>query len=327
MDILAKISVVLVVLLVSLAAYLRLANSGIGCPDWPACYGRLGETPEATETLATGSFQAPSAFEILGASTNKTMAWSTPVHRLLATALTFLVIGMTYLAFRSREHRLLCLALTGLTVFLAVLGIKSGGLQSPAVVMGNLAGGFCLLGLFGWLALGRDERSAADAGGPMGWALIATILLGLQILLGGLTSANFAATACTTLPDCHGSYLPGPALVTALDLSRTHELSPLGVVVGGAQQADIHKLHRLGAVATLVATLIAGFAALRLGTGFARLGAVIILLVVVEFSIGIAAILTELPIGLAVGHNWVAALLLLSLIRLMALSRVRTNHE
>ena len=325
MDILAKISVVLVVLLVSLAAYLRLANSGIGCPDWPACYGRLGETPEATETLATGSFQAPSAFEILGASTNKTMAWSTPVHRLLATALTFLVIGMTYLAFRSREDRLLCLALTGLTVFLAVLGIKSGGLQSPAVVMGNLAGGFCLLGLFGWLALGRSSGPAG--GGPLAWSLIATILLGLQILLGGLTSANFAATACTTLPDCHGSYLPGPALATALDLSRTHELSPLGVVVGGAQQADIHKLHRLGAVATLVATLIAGFAALRLGTGFAWLGAVIILLVIVEFSIGIAAILTELPIGLAVGHNWVAALLLLSLIRLMALSRVRTNHE
>lgn len=311
----------LVVILVSLAAYLRLANSGIGCADWPDCYGRLGEVPEATLALADQSLGRADPYSTRGAVANKPMDWATPAHRLVASALGLLIIGMTVISFRTRRHRLLCVTLLGLTIFLAVLGIKSGGLHNPAVVMGNLAGGFGLLGLLGWLALGHRRSSVRGSASVRAWSLTAIIMLVMQILLGGLTSANFAATACATVPDCHGSYLPGPALPRAFDLSRQHQVSATGVVVGGAQQADIHKLHRLAAIATLIFVLIAGLTAVRAGRGMTVLGVAVIFLVLTEFSIGIASILTSLPIGLAVAHNWLAGLLLLSLLGLTALSR------
>jgi cytochrome c oxidase assembly protein subunit 15 len=321
MSILARISLLLVVILVSLAAYLRLANSGIGCQDWPGCYGRLGEVPEATLALADQSLGSPDPYAQHGAVVNKPMAWATPAHRLVASALGLLIIGMTVLSFRNRQHRVLCLTLLGLTVFLAVLGIKSGGLHNPAVVMGNLAGGFGLLGLVGWLALGHRRSSVRGSSSVRLWSLVAIFMLVVQILLGGLTSAKFAATACNTVPDCHGSYLPGPDLPRAFDLSRQHMVGPTGVVVGGAEQADIHKLHRLVAVVTLLVALFAGLAAVLAGRGMTLLGVLVIVLVLTEFSVGVASILTSLPIGLAVAHNWLAGLLLLSLLGLTALSR------
>ncbi|MCW8844711.1 MAG: COX15/CtaA family protein [Gammaproteobacteria bacterium] len=321
MSILARISLLLVVILVSLAAYLRLANSGIGCADWPDCYGRLGEVPVATQALADQSLGRQGPYSQRGALANQPMAWATPAHRLVASTLGLLVIAMTIMSVRLKRHRVLCLSLLGLTIFLAVLGIRSGGLHNPAVVMGNLAGGFGLLGLLGWLALGHHRSSVRGSFSVRVWSLAAIIMLVMQIFLGGLTSANFAATACNTVPDCHGSYLPGPALPRAFDLSRQHQVSSLGVVVGGPEQADIHKLHRLAAVVTVLLGLITGLAAIRAGRGMTLLGMAIILLVLTEFSVGVAAILTRLPIGLAVAHNWLAGLLLLSLLGLTALSR------
>lgn len=321
MSILARISLLLVVILVSLAAYLRLANSGIGCTDWPDCYGRLGVVSEARLGLADQSLGRQDPYSQRGAVANKPMAWATPAHRLVASALGLLIIAMTVMSFRTRRHRVLCLTLLGLTVFLAVLGIKSGGLHNPAVVMGNLAGGFGLLGMLGWLAFGHRRSSVRGSSSVRLWSLVAIIILVMQILLGGLTSANFAATACNTVPDCHGSYLPGAALPRAFDLSRQHQVSSTGNVVGGAEQADIHKLHRLVAVATLLVTLIAGLAAVRAGRGMRLLGVTVILLALTEFSVGIASILTSLPIGLAVAHNWLAGLLLLCLLGMTALSR------
>jgi cytochrome c oxidase assembly protein subunit 15 len=146
-------------------------------------------------------------------------------------------------------------------------------------------------------------------------------MLLVQIALGGLTSANFAASACQTLPDCHGSYWPGEDLSVALDLTRSHETGPTGLALGGAERAAIHKLHRLGAVLAALTILLAGGLGLRAGLGATAAAAVV--LVIVEFSLGIAAIVTQLPVGVAVAHNWIAAILLLTLIRLLALCRNR----
>jgi heme A synthase len=157
-------------------------------------------------------------------------------------------------------QRLLGTALLGLTVYLAILGIRSGGLHDPAVVMGNLAGGFCLLGLLGWLVFSFGSRGHP----PRRVALLATVaglLLCAQILLGGLTSANFAATSCRTLPDCHGGWWPGPALAVAMDLTRTHEVTASGQAVGGEERIAIHRAHRLGAAAVLLAATLAAVVA------------------------------------------------------------------
>jgi len=314
MRVLAIVSLLFVLALVSVSAYLRLNNSGIGCADWPACYGLIGAAEEEAPTVG-------STYERLAIEAQEPLSWATPVHRLVASVLGLLVLGMALMSLRARRDRLLSFTLLGLTVFLAWLGIYSGGLHSPAVVMGNLGGGFAMLGLLGWMVF-RDARPRANASHNVRrWVVAALVLLCIQIVLGGLTSANFAASACQTLPDCHGSWLPGADLGTAFNLARDHEIGPTGLALGGAERADIHKLHRLVAVVTLLAVMVAGGLAVA-----GRMGGTavfVIALAALEFCLGVAAILTDLPIGIAVAHNWLAAILLLGLLRLHALCRNR----
>ena len=328
---LAKISLLLVILLVSLSAYLRLAHSGIGCADWPECYGRIGETTSVSQPAASEN-----AYQRMVEQANEPLAWATPLHRLVASVLGLLMVFLTFIALRRKKQRIIALALLGLTVFLAVLGIRSGSLHNPAIVMGNLVGGFGMLGLLGWMVFSHGSKTQArvqpkaksaaqieaqeNSGAVKHMAIFAILVLSMQIVLGGLTSANFAATSCQTLPDCHGSWLPGGALLTAFDLSRQHEVTAMGQAIGGEERLAIHKAHRIGAVITLAVILLAALIALRTGARYRTTAIVILALVLLEFSVGIAAILTSLPISLAVAHNWLAGLLLLALLKLASLA-------
>ena len=311
---LATICLLLVIALVSISAYLRLDHSGIGCTDWPECYGNIGVSEETASTV-------DNVYERLVDDATKPVSWATPAHRLIATVLGLLVLALTLWSFLQRRDRTLSVAVLSLTVFLAWLGIYSGGLHSPAVVMSNLGGGFLMLALLGWMVLRHDKPRSNTGPTVRQWTIAALLLLGMQIGLGGLTSANFAASACQTVPDCHGTWLPGSDLWTAFDLTREHSVSPDGQVIGGAERADIQKLHRLVAVLALLVTLVTGTLALRSGLG--TTGALVIVIVASEFTIGVAAIVADLPITIAVAHNWLAAILLLTLLRLLALCNNR----
>jgi cytochrome c oxidase assembly protein subunit 15 len=315
---LAKTSLLLVIVLVSLSAYLRLAHSGIGCADWPACYGQIGELPSVSQPVSPQD-----AYQRMGEAANKPMAWATPLHRLVASVLGLLVFFLVFFSLRQKRQRLISLALLALTVFLAVLGIRSGSLHNPAVVMGNLAGGFAMLGLLGWMVFSTEDTAPASGRHTTvnSLVIVAIAVLCLQILLGGLTSANFAATSCQTLPDCHGSWLPGGALMDAIDLSRQHEVTSMGQAIGGEERIAIHKAHRLGALFAFSVVLIAAVAAIRADSRYRPIGIIILVLLTVEFAVGVTAVLSSLPIGLAVAHNWLAGLLLLALLKLLALSR------
>ena len=207
-----------------------------------------------------------------------------------------------------------------LTVFLALLGVRSGGLHAPAVVVGNLVGGFSMLGLLAWIVF-KSPRRGKGQPRLRRYTLLALVFLCLQIFLGALTSANFAASACRTLPDCHGSWFPGPDVTTAFDLTREHHVGETGFVIGGAERADIQKLHRLSAILATVLTIMAGVVALRARRDLQLVGTLLIVLVILEFAAGVAAIASNLPIALALAHNSLAALLLLALVRLLAGSR------
>ncbi len=311
---LAATSLLLVIVLVSVSAYLRLDNSGIGCADWPDCYGLIG-TPDVAEPTVG------STYERLAVEAQEPLSWATPVHRLVASILGLTVLAMALLSLRSKQDRLIAFSMLGLTVFLAWLGIYSGGLHSPGVVMGNLAGGFTLLGLLGWMTFRGAKPHANAPRATKTWTIAALIWLIVQLGLGGLTSANFAASACQTLPDCHGSYLPGDQWSKAFDISRSHEIGPTGLAIGGSERADIQKLHRIGALIALATIFMAGISAFRARMGWPAM--LVIVLVVAEFSLGIAAIVTKLPITVAVAHNWLAAMLLLALLRLYALCNNR----
>jgi cytochrome c oxidase assembly protein subunit 15 len=314
MKALATLALLLVIALISVSAYLRLNHSGLGCADWPACYGYIGIPSQDAATAGT-------TYQRLLDEARQPLSWATPVHRAIASILGLLILGTALWSLNQRRDRLISFALLGLTVFLAWLGIYSTGLHSPAVVMGNLGGGFAMLALLGWMVF-RDTTPAANAGPTVKtWTIAALLVLALQIGLGGLTSANFAATACQTFPDCHGSWLPGSDLATAFNLNRTHEITASGFVVGGGERMDIHKLHRLVAILTLLTSLAAGVLALRARLGLTAIA--VIAIVLTEVSIGVAAILTDLPIGIAVAHNWLAAILLLGLLRLLALCNNR----
>ncbi len=178
-----------------------------------------------------------------------------------------------------------------------------------------------MLGLLGWMVFDSPERIGGGRSSVHRITLIAISVLSLQILLGGLTSANFAATACQTLPDCHGSYWPGSALLTAADLSRRHQVTSTGQAIGGEERLAIHKAHRIGSLLALLAGLLAGLVAFKTDSRYRIVAVIIILLAMTEFTLGVTAVLTGLPIVLAVAHNWLAGLMLLALLKLMALSR------
>jgi cytochrome c oxidase assembly protein subunit 15 len=310
---LARSSLLLVIVLVTLSAYLRLDHSGIGCEPWPACYGNIGLPSESPDAAGT--------YERLLEEASAPLSWATPLHRLVASVLGLLVLGMALLSLTQRKNRLMAFSLLGLTVFLAWLGIYSEGLHSPAVVMGNLGGGFAMLGLLGWMVLGKTRDGTDSYSRLRRASIVALSALALQIFMGGLTSANFAASACQTFPDCHGSWLPGAEIFTALDLSRVHEIGSTGMVLGGSERADIHKLHRIVALIAAAAICFAGFCGIKAGRDLKIAGIVLIALVTIEFSLGVAAVITGLPIGIAVAHNWIAALLLLATIKLLAESQ------
>jgi cytochrome c oxidase assembly protein subunit 15 len=319
------ISLIFVIILVSLSAYLRLAHSGIGCLDWPACYGRIGDPPAVSQPIS-----GQGAYQRIVAEASQPLAWATPMHRIVASVLGLLIVFLLMMALKQKRDRLVSLSLLSVTVFLAVLGVKSGALHSPAVVMGNLGGGFVMLGLLGWMFFKDGTQAKPGQSKSLPAALIATaiLMLALQILMGGLTSANFAATSCQTLPDCHGIWLPGPAIWDAADLTRVHEVTSMGQVIGGQERIDIHIAHRIGAVLTTILLVITGLMASRAGGQLRPAGITVVLLVTAEFLIGISAIASDLPISLAVAHNWVAGLLLLALLRTSTLNRsISRAHE
>lgn len=312
LQLLAKTCLLLVIVLVTLSSYLRLDHSGVGCEPWPACYGNIGVAGATPDIAGT--------YERLLDEAHQPLSWATPAHRLVASVLGVLILVLNMFAWLGRRQRLISFSLLVLTVFLAWLGIYSAGLHSPAVVIGNLGGGFTMLGLLGWMVL-RQSPDQPVSQHLRSLALLAILTLCVQIFLGGLTSANFAASACQTLPDCHGSWWPGADIVTAFDLSRTHETGASGIVLGGPERADIHKLHRLVSLLTSLAVIAAGSVAMRAGGQLRAAGIVSICLVGIEMALGMSAILADLPISLAVAHNWIAALLLLTLLRLYPTKR------
>lgn len=304
----AIIGLMLVLALVSLSSYLRLDHSGIGCTPWPDCYGNIGQQVQEPGVER--------AYERLVAEARQPMSWTRPLHRLIASVLGLLVLGLVGMAMLRKQHRELAFTLLGLTVFLAWLGIYSEGLHSPAVVMGNLGGGFAMLGIFGWLVFNEYDAAAPSRRSLHAWTNAAIIVLCLQILLGGLTSANFAASACPTLPLCNGEWLPGADLLQAFDLSRSLPINEQGLVTGGAERGAIHMLHRIFALLTGAVVLIAGSKAIRAGNALRPVGIFVCLIVVAELLIGITAIQSNIAISVAVSHNWLAALLLLGLLRI-----------
>jgi cytochrome c oxidase assembly protein subunit 15 len=308
---LARIGVVLALVVVTLGAWVRLTDAGLGCPDWPGCYGRLIVSPEIASDPTAADLTTERPLE-----TGK--AWREMIHRYFATTLAFVCLLLAGIAILRRDKAqqplVLPLALLALVILQGLLGMWTVTLQLlPQIVVLHLIGGMSVLACLFWLARGRAQPiRAAQSLRALGLASLA--VLGMQIFLGGWTSANYAALACPDFPTCQTQWWPVIAdFGTGFDL--IHEIGPdyEGGVLDHPARVAIHFTHRLGAiVATILLLLLAARLWIR-PDGRAAAAAVAAGLVL-QFGIGISIVLFGVPLAVAVAHNGVAAILLLTVV-------------
>lgn len=322
---LAWAAVALTFAVVVLGAYVRLSDAGLGCPDWPGCYGRL-DVPDEPHQIAEANESFPHR------PVEPAKAWKEMVHRYFAGALGLLALALAVLAWRKRstpgQPVALPLGLLALIAFQALLGMWTVTWQlKPVVVMAHLLGGLTTLGLLVWLVL-RQGRYGVRGAMPEDRSLRRYALLGLglvvaQIALGGWTSANYAALACPDFPTCQSHWWPPTDFGEAFTLWRGLGVSYEGGVLGNEARMTIHWAHRLGAVA--VALYLGWLSGRLLRSGSSRAlrltGGIVAALLLAQVGLGIANVLMRLPLPVAVAHNGVAALLLLALVALNHLLR------
>ncbi|ELR64039.1 Heme A synthase, cytochrome oxidase biogenesis protein Cox15-CtaA [Photobacterium marinum] len=302
---------------IALGAYTRLTEAGLGCPDWPGCYGFAG-VPQAQSQLQ----QAEAAFPDHPVEPEK--AWNEMVHRYFAGTLGLLILAINVIAWRRRNTpRLLPALLLGTVIFQAVLGMWTVTMAlMPVVVMGHLLGGFTTAALLLLLALRIHRREASVTSSvrpsfaPGGkWlsvlAAVALLVTVGQVALGGWTAANYAAVVCTQLPVCEVDWV-GQFDATAFNLIQPEHDSYQYGVLDYSQRVSIHVTHRLGAAVTTLVLLVLIWQLLQ--SGMRRSGIAVGSVLLFQLGLGITNVVASLPLMVAVGHNLGGVLLLLTLV-------------
>ena len=314
---------VLALAVIVLGAYVRLSDAGLGCPDWPGCYGRL-TVPSAQ---ANAHLDDP---DWHSRPLQAGKAWREMIHRYLASTLGLGIVVLAGAALRPAARRQAGVSavvplLVPLVVLQGLLGMWTVTLLlKPLVVSAHLLGGLATLSLLWWNLLGVRGLSpiTLDCGALCGVARLALLVLLLQIFLGGWTSANYAALACTDFPTCQGQWWPHTDFREAYVLWRGLGINYEFGVLDTPARTAIHVGHRLGAL--IAALVIAGTALMAWRSGeprLRRLASCILAALALQVSLGITNVLGGVPLPVAVAHNAVAAVLLLTLITLVHATR------
>lgn len=312
-------SIFLALVVIILGAYTRLTDAGLGCPDWPGCYGQL-VVPQS-ESLVDAANQA---FPERPVEAEK--AWNEMIHRYFASALGFVILLIFILSLVRRLR-----AKSGpikLPFFLLILVCFQGALGMwtvtlnllPVVVMGHLLGGFTVLSCLFLLYL-RMMNFRIPGGDPKvrrfaKFGIIGIVLLVGQIALGGWTSANYASLACTELPICEGNWsaklnVPGAFSVPDAD---NYEFG----VHPYEERMTMHITHRFGAIIVflyLCWLAVALYAKADSGM-IKRMASLMLVVLGVQIALGISNVVYALPLIVATMHNAVAACLVLVMILL-----------
>jgi cytochrome c oxidase assembly protein subunit 15 len=308
---LARIGAVLALVVVMLGAWVRLTDAGLGCPDWPGCYGRLVVPDAATPADELGAqFTRP-------LETGK--AWREMIHRYLASTLGLICLALAVLAWRNRRDPAQPIAaplvLVALVIFQGLLGMWTVTLLlKPVVVVAHLLGGFATLALLASLGRWRTSRFPSPTAALRALALAAAGALVLQISLGGWTSANYAALACPDFPTCQTQWWPAVAdFEEGFVLWRGIGIDYEGGVLDHPARVAVHFTHRLGAVLAAVLLALLGWRLAREPATRAD-GAAVLAALVLQLGLGVSIVWFGVPLAVAVLHNGVAALLLLTVI-------------
>ena len=304
----------LAIIVVSFGAYTRLTDSGLGCPDWPGCYGTLS-VPESIDQIEKAQAVYPdSPVEV-------EKAWIEMIHRYIAGILGVMILVIAFMSIKLRDQINYSLKwpffLLGLVIFQAALGMWTVTLLlKPAVVSSHLLGGMTVLGILTFLMhrnYGTHRENFVSNRFERKIIRFSLVLLFIQIALGGWTSTNYAALACTDYPTCHGSLIPEMDFSNAFTIFRELGVTSLGEPLSLEALHAIQWVHRVGAIVLLGYLLFVAYI-LKVNQGFNMWRNVLILVISLQFIIGIANLLLHLPIVLATLHNLGAALLVVILV-------------
>ena len=326
---LCVLGVVVCFAVVVLGAYVRLTAAGLGCPDWPGCYGHL--TPAGAQAAGSTTAFPGQPFE-------PGKAWREMIHRYAVGTLSVIIVLLTALAIGTRRQRVLsvplALALFATLIMQAALGMLTVTWRlNPLIVTLHLLFGMTTLALLWWLLLSLPRGAialqvgahAVGAGSARSLALarrlalLGLIVLALQIALGGWTSSNYAAVACPDFPTCQNAWWPRSDYRHAFVLWHGLNIDYEGGVLDNAARVAIHFTHRLGAlITTLVLTLAAALVLRRRGLSGAGLPACALLAaLLLQLSLGVSMVMRGFPLALATAHTAGAALLLLATLGLL----------
>ena len=302
------------VCVVVLGAYVRLSDAGLGCPDWPGCYGTL-TVPQSESAIAHAQVTYPESPVEHG------KAWKEMIHRYLAGALGLLVLAIFAQAWRKRREIKMATwlpsFLLALIVFQAALGMWTVTLLlRPIIVSAHLIGGMSTLAILTWIThrhWGAMATTIQLSQTTRFWIRGAIIVLFMQIFLGGWTSTNYAALACTDFPTCHGMWIPEMDFSNAFNWFRELGVGNDGKPLPLAAYTAIQWTHRIGALVTFIYLGWLGLSLLK-QSQLKKIAHIMLGLLVIQIVLGIANLVLHLPLALAVGHNMGAALLLISVV-------------
>jgi len=319
-SLIAAFAAVLAFAVITFGAYVRLSDAGLGCPDWPGCYGQLA-VPETKEAIAEANAAYPQRH------LEPAKAWKEMYHRYLASGLGVLILLLAAAAWIYRRNGIpvvLPTVLVALVIFQGLLGMWTVTLLvKPLIVTTHLVGGLVTLALLWWLVLRVGQLFIAPVNPSFAklrhWMWLGLILLSLQILLGGWTSTNYAAAACIEFPTCYaGIWWPPTDFHEAFTMWRGLGVNyEFGVLENPARTA-IHLMHRLGALGVLIYLGVLSVQIMQRATNAAHaaIGMVLHILLLVQVGLGIAVVLNYRQLPVSVAHNGGAALLLLTLVTL-----------
>lgn len=318
---LLQIGLILSLVVILLGAYTRLKDAGLGCPDWPGCYGQL-LAPKSETAISKANIAFPNqTVEVHKAQTEM-------FHRYFAGSLGLLIAAVGFFSFRARKMIplpiILPFILIGLVICQALLGMYTVTMRlNPTIVLLHLLGGFSTLSLLWicWLYMRKKPAPFLFFNSGLSVLSLASLfVLIIQIILGGWVSTNYSALICPDFPSCQGSWIPETSLASAFpfwDLNRVPDNLSLDA------RMAIQMFHRLGALITFVLLSSLSFCIYkqsattydpRAKRWLNRLALVLFILLITQVSLGITNVLALLPISIAVLHNGIAALLLITLI-------------